>query len=52
MGKDIIYMVTYVDDEYRKHLTFVRGFSAVRFLIDRFDNVHFEVTEKYARVEE
>ena len=40
--KDVVYMVTYVDDVNRKHMTFVKGFSAVKFLIERFDDVYFE----------
>lgn len=49
--KKIVYMVTYIDDEHRKHITFVEGFNAVRFLEDRFDTVWFEKTENYARIE-
>jgi hypothetical protein len=45
--KEIIYMVQYTDDDNRKHITFVKGFSAVRFLEDRFGTVHFERTYKY-----
>ena len=45
--KEVVYMVTYVDDEKRKHMTFVKGFSAVKFLMDRFDQVYFEVTNDY-----
>ena len=45
--KKAVYMVTYKDDQHRTHLTFVEGFSAVRFLEDRFDNVYFETTETY-----
>ena len=43
--KEVTYMVTYLDDYKRKHITFVRGFSAVRFLEARFDNVFFEKME-------
>ena len=43
--KEVTYMVTYLDDYKRKHITFVKGFSAVRFLEMRFDNVFFERTE-------
>ena len=46
--KEVIYMVTYVDDDNRKHLAFVKGFSAVKFLEDRFDNVYFEQTDDYS----
>lgn len=47
--KEVIYMVTYVDDDKRKHLSFIKGFSNVRFLEDRFENVTFEKTEAYVR---
>lgn len=40
--KTIIYMVTYKDDFNKKHITFVEGFSQVRFLEDRFGTVYFE----------
>lgn len=45
--KKVVYMVTYLDDNRKQHLTFVEGFSAVRYLEDRFDNVYFERTENY-----
>lgn len=47
--KDVVYMVTYVDDSKQSHMTFVQGFSSVRFLEDRFNKVNFEVTENYNR---
>lgn len=47
----VIYMVEYFDDVNQKHMTFVKGFSAVRFLEDRFGWVHYEVTENYVRTE-
>ena len=47
----VIYMVEYLDDVNQKHITFVEGFSAVRFLEDRFGWVHYEVTEDYVRTE-
>ena len=50
--KKVVYMVTYKDDQHRTHLTFVEGFSAVRFLEDRFDNVYFEPTDTYPREKE
>ena len=43
--KKVVYMVTYFDDDRKQHITFVEGFSAVRFLEDRFNNVYFEKTE-------
>ena len=50
--KEIVYMVTYKDDEKRQHLTFVKGFSAVKFLNDRFCGVYFEKTEMAMVTEE
>jgi len=47
----VIYMVEYIDDENQKHITFVKGFSGVRFLEERFGWIHYEVTENYVRVE-
>lgn len=47
----VIYMVEYLDDVNQKHITFVKGFSGVRFLEDRFGWVHYEVTEDYVRTE-
>ena len=46
-----IYKVEYVDDETQKHITFVKGFSEVRFLEERFGWIHYEVTENYVRIE-
>ena len=48
--KEVVYMVTYIDDEKRKHITFVKGFSAVKFLEERFDNVYFEQVKTYLQV--
>lgn len=45
-GKEVVYMVQYVDDDKRKHITFVKGFSAVKILEDRFGTIYFEKTEK------
>ena len=47
--KKVVYMVTYFDDNRKQHITFVEGFSAVRFLEDRFNDVYFEKTETYLR---
>ena len=47
--KKVVYMVTYFDDNRKQHITFVEGFSAVRLLEDRFNNVYFEKTETYLR---
>lgn len=43
----VIYMVTYKDDFRKTHITFVRGFSAVNFLKDRFGEITFEITERF-----
>ena len=50
--REVVYMVTYQDDRNQKHITFVKGFSAVRFLEDRFGRIHYEITENYVRVEQ
>ena len=42
--KAVVYMVTYKDDQHRTHMTFVKGFSAVKFLEERFSDVYFENT--------
>lgn len=42
-----VYMVTYMDDNKNKHISFVQHFSEVTFLKDRFENVSFEVTKNY-----
>ena len=34
--REVVYMVTYRDDSNQKHLAFVKGFSAVRVLEERF----------------
>lgn len=47
----VIYMVEYLDDVNQKHITFVKGFSEVRFLEERFGWIHYEVTENYVRIE-
>lgn len=44
--KEVIYMVTYTDDDKKRHMAFVKGFSNVRFLEERFDRVRFERTER------
>ena len=40
--KAVVYMVTYKDDFNRKHIAFVKGFSEVKFLEDRFGTIHYE----------
>ena len=50
--KTIVYMVTYKDDSHKTHMTFVKGFSAVKFLEERFSEVYFEITETYPHKKE
>lgn len=50
-NKEVIYVVTYLDDRNQKHLTTVKGFSAVRFLEERYGRVFYKVTENYIRTE-
>jgi len=47
---EVIYMVIYKDDNKQKHMIFVKGYSSVKFLKDRFGDVYFEQTEKFVRV--
>ena len=44
-NNEVIYMVIYKDDMKQKHMTFVKGFSSVKFLEDRFGEVYFEKTD-------
>ena len=39
----VIYMGTYYDDNGQKHISFVEGFSAVKFLEERFYTITYEV---------
>ena len=48
--KEVIYMVTYTDDDKKRHMAFVKGFSSVRFLEERFDRVRFERTERTTNI--
>lgn len=48
-NREVIYVVTYLDDRNQKHLMTVKGFSAVRFLEERYGRVFYEVTENYIR---
>ena len=50
--KKIVYLVTYKDDQHRTHMTFVEGFSAVRFLEERFTDVYFELADHYPTCEQ
>lgn len=45
--REVVYMVTYRDDSNQKHLAFVKGFSAVRVLEERFGYIEYEVTEQF-----
>ena len=49
-NNDTIYMVSYKDDEKRKHITFVKGFSQVKFLEDRFGEISFEPTNRHDEI--
>lgn len=51
-NREVIYVVTYVDDRNKKHLITVKGFSQVRFLEERYGRVFYEVTENYVRIEQ
>ena len=46
---EVVYMVIYQDDRNQKHMTFVKGYSSVKFLKDRFGEIYFEQTEKFMR---
>ena len=50
--REVIYVVTYLDDRNQKHLITVKGFSAVRFLEERYGRVFYEVTENYVHIEQ
>lgn len=50
--REVVYMVTYRDDSNQKHLAFVKGFSAVRVLEDRFGYIEYEITESFIRFDE
>ena len=50
--KEVVYMVVYFDDMHRQHIITVKGFSAVRFLEERFGKIYYEVTENYVREEQ
>lgn len=41
--KTVIYMVTYKDDFHKKHITFVKKYSEVKFLEERFGTIEFKV---------
>ena len=41
--KTIVYMVMYVDDFNKKHIAFVKKYSEVRFLEERFGKIEFKV---------
>lgn len=48
--KEVVYMVEYYDNRNRKHMTWVKGFSGVRLLEDRYHVISWEVTECYSRI--
>lgn len=45
--KMVVFMVTYQDDNHKKHITFVQKYSEVKFLKDRFGDIKFELTDFY-----
>lgn len=45
---EIVYMVIYKDDRNQKHMTFVKGYSSVRFLKDRFGEIYYERTKNFS----
>ena len=47
MKNKITYMVTYEDDQRKRHITFVTGYSQVRFIEERFGKVSIEATERF-----
>lgn len=48
--REVIYMVAYYDNRNRKHLTWVKGFSGVKLLEDRYHVISWEATECYSRI--
>lgn len=38
----MMYIIHYVDDKHKKHITFVRSFRDVQFLRDRFGEITVE----------
>lgn len=46
-AKMVVFMVTYQDDNHKKHITFVQKYSEVKFLKDRFGDIKFELTDFY-----
>ena len=40
--KEVVYMVEYYDNRNRKHMTWVKGFSGVRLLEDRYHVISWE----------
>ena len=48
--REVVYMVEYYDNRNRKHMTWVKGFSGVKLLEDRYHVINWEVTECYSRI--
>lgn len=49
--REVVYMVEYYDNRNRKHMTWVKGFSGVRLLEDRYRVINWEITECYSRID-
>lgn len=49
--REVVYMVEYYDDRNRKHMTWIKGFSGVKLLEDKYRVINWEVTEHYSRVD-
>lgn len=47
MDNKIAYLVKYVDDDNKNHITFVKGFSSIKFLENRFGNIFFEKIDSF-----
>lgn len=41
--KTVVYMVIYRDDFHKKHITFVKKYSEVKFLEERFGIIEFKI---------
>lgn len=47
--KEVVYMVSYKDDANQQHLSFVKKYSDVKYLEERYGRINFEATEKFSR---
>ena len=44
--KTVVYMVIYRDDFHKKHITFVKKYSEVKFLEERFGIIEFKIVQQ------